>query len=279
MKLCAAVRRRGSDSQCSSPALLGCTLCLSHIRNRQVELWADVHRSRTNMVARFQAIVRGWLVRRRLALAGPGVLCRHNVANPEDLETCDEASRVHPLDYFAFAESGKVWWFSFPTIWRWACRSAHPVNPYTKTPLSADTCTRLRAVWRYKRSLEGGVPEEHLTTTYIDRIRFRVHIVCQLFRDHGFGTISPSTFLELTRSQWIALFRMIRDDLPTTLPNSQADTREMCRRYLEYMTETSASLSKEQYLNQASRVLFLMLLYPKDPYIVAFTVLSAMYRV
>lgn len=72
---------------------------------------------------------------------------------------------------------------------------------------------------------------------------------------------------------------MIRDDLPTTLPPTHSDTREMCRRYLEYMTETSGDLSKEQYLNQASRVLFLMLLYPKDPYIVAFTVLSALYRI
>lgn len=279
MKLCAAVRRRGSDSQCSSPALLGCTLCLSHIRCRNVELWADVHRSRAFLVARFQAVVRGWLVRRRLGLAGPGVLCRRNVANTEDLETCEEAARVHPFDYFAFVEAGKVWWFSFSTIWRWACRNPNPLNPYTKTPLSAETCGRLRALWRYKRTHEGGVPVEEGSVSYEDRIRFRVHVAVQLFRDHGFGAIPPSTFMDLKRSQWNALFRMIRDDLPTTLPKSQADTREMCRRYLEYMAESSAGLSKEQYLNQASRVLFLMLLYPKDPYIVAFTVLSALYRV
>lgn len=120
---------------------------------------------------------------------------------------------------------------------------------------------------------------EEGSVSYEDRIRFRVHVAVQLFRDHGFGAIPPSTFMDLKRSQWNALFRMIRDDLPTTLPKSQADTREMCRRYLEYMAESSAGLSKEQYLNQASRVLFLMLLYPKDPYIVAFTVLSALYRV
>jgi hypothetical protein len=97
--------------------LKGHTLCGTHARAKNVTLWAEAHKGNTSGLRKAQGLIRGWLVRRRLRYAGPGVLCRKNLANDEDLETCEESSKEHPFDYFAFEENGKVWWFHFPTLW------------------------------------------------------------------------------------------------------------------------------------------------------------------
>jgi len=277
MQLCASVRKRGSVDQCPSPALKGYSLCLHHARTRDVLLWSNANQSKSCAATKCQAFVRGCLLRKRLGLAGPGVLCRKNLANDEDLETCESARREHPLSYFAFEETGKVWWFHFGTLWRWCCRSPTPVNPYTKVPLSADTCRRLRAMWSYNRVHGIENPREE-GTSLVDRIRYRVNVVCQLAQDNGFGAIDPNVFFELDRSRWIAIFHMVRDDLDTALPKSMVSVRNMVHRYIEYLFEMGGILPSEQCVDLASRVAYLMLMYPKDPYILLFTFLSAVYR-
>jgi len=278
MEMCVSVRRKGSTDHCPSPPLKGYHLCSQHARMRDIVLWSDANRAKSAAAIKCQAFVRGCLLRKRLALAGPGVLCRKGLANEEDLETCEVAEREHPMTYFAFSESGKVWWFHFATLWRWCCRNADPVNPYTKVPLSADTRTRLRAIWTYNRVHEIDNPREDSTSS-ADRIRYRVNIICQIAGDHGFGAIDPNVFLELDKSRWITVFRMVRDDLDVTLPKSMVRAREMTKRYIEYLFETASMLPNAQCVDLASRIACLMLLYPKDPYILAFTFLSAVYRV
>lgn len=279
MKQCAAIRRPNSDDPCTSYALPGCTLCLSHIRARNVVLWRTVHESKRWAAIKCQAAIRGWLLRHRLQLAGPGVLCRKRLANQEDLETCEPANRVHPLQYFSFWESGKIWWFEFATIWKWASRNLEPSNPYTKVPLPPDTRARLRAIWRYKRLYERDIPTEIGSISPDEKIRFRLNVACQVFVDHGFGTVTPDAFSRLSRSQWSALFKLVQDDLPTLLSSAAIRTREMSNVYLEYMKVTASELSSAEYIQEASRMMFLMLMDPKDPYIVAFGILSALYRV
>ncbi len=276
MQLCASVRKKGSTDCCPCSPLKGYSLCRTHARNRDVVLWADVNQSNSRAAIKCQAFVRGCLLRKRLALAGPGVLCLNGLANDEDLDTCEVASREHPLSYFAFEESGKVWWFHFGTLWRWCCRNADPVNPYTKVPLSAETRRRLRAVWSYNRVHGIDNPREDASPT--ERIRYRINILCQIAQDNGFGAIDPNIFLELDKSRWISMFRMVRDDLDVTLPKNMVRVREMTRRYIEYMVETSSMLSNDQGVDLATRIASLMVLYPKDPYIIVFTILSALYR-
>ena len=94
-------------------------------------------------MVRAQALVRGWLLRKRLALGGPGVLRRSLVTNDEDLVTCESKETIRPFEYFGFEENGKVWCFSFPSLWKWAVRSHQPVNPYTKVPLDIETRKRM----------------------------------------------------------------------------------------------------------------------------------------
>ena len=279
MKQCAAIRRPNSDEPCSSYALPGCTLCLQHIRARNVVLWRTIHESKRWAATKCQAAIRGWLVRLRLRLAGPGVLRRKGLANQEDLETCEDASRVHPLQYFAFEESGKIWWFEFQTIWKWVSRNLEPSNPYTKVSLTQDTRTRLRSIWRHKRLYERDIPAEPGQIPLDDRIRFRLNVTCQVFFDHGFGTISPDVFSRLSRSQWSAMFKLIQDDLPTLMASAAIRSREITDVYLGYMRDTASEMPTQQYIQEASRMLFLMLMDPKDPYVVAFGVLAALYRV
>lgn len=278
MKLCAATRHP-TLHQCKSYAVPGCTLCLGHIRRKNVVMWADVNQVKALAAIRCQAAIRGWLLRRRVMLGGPGVLRRRALANDEDLETCNAGTRVHPFAYVAFEEAGKTWWFEFPTLWRWMSRNERPVNPYTKVPLSAETRIRMRALWRYKRMYENEIPAEVGTVPIVDRIRFRLNIVSQMFEDHGFGWISPNQFLDLTRNQWIALFHFVNDELDVTMPKSMARTRSMIRLYIRYLFDSASDMDAESFRSEASRMLFLMLMFPKDPYILAFTTLSALYRV
>ncbi len=277
MRLCLSVRRKGSTDYCASSPLKGYSLCLQHARTRDIVLWSDANKEKTSAAIKCQAFLRGCLLRKRLALAGPGVLCRKGLANEEDLETCEDVHREHPMTYFAFEESGKIWWFHFGTLWRWCCRNSNPVNPYTKVPLSTDTRRRLRAIWAYNRVREIENPREDATTIN-DRIRYRVNMICQIAADNGFGDIPPETFLDIDKSRWIAIFRMIRDDLEVTLPKTMVRAREMTCRYIEYMFEMSSMLPNTQSVDLATRIALLMMLYPKDPYILVFTFLSALCR-
>lgn len=71
---------------------------------------------------------------------------------------------------------------------------------------------------------------------------------------------------------------MVRDDLEVTLPKNMVRVREMTRKYIEYLFEAGPMLPNTAYVDLASRIAFLMLMYPKDPYILVFTLLSAVYR-
>jgi hypothetical protein len=71
---------------------------------------------------------------------------------------------------------------------------------------------------------------------------------------------------------------MVRDDLDVTLPKNMVRVREMTNRYIEYLFETACMLPNEHCVDLATRIASLMLLYPKDPYIIVFTFLSALYR-
>lgn len=277
MQLCASVRRKGSTEPCPVSALKGYSLCKYHARNREIVLWSTANQDKSRLATKIQAFVRGCLLRKRLGLAGPGVLNRKNLANEEDLETCESASRQHPMSYFAFEEAGKVWWFDFGTLWRWSCRCSDPTNPYTKVPLTADTRQRLRAIWTYNRVHDIENPREE-ATPIAERIRYRVNILCQIASDHGFGSISPNLFFDIDRSRWMTIFKMVRDDLDVTLPKSMVRIREMTCRYIEYMFEAGPMLPNNACVDLASRIAFLMLMYPKDPYILVFTFLSALYR-
>ena len=276
MTTCASIKKKGSLEQCSVMALNGHTLCGRHARAKHVTLWKDIHKDNTPHLAKAQALVRGWLVRRRLQYAGPGVLSRKNLANDEDLETCEECSREHPFNYFAFEENGKIWWFHFPTLWKWCLRSAEPTNPYTKVPLTQDTRKRIRSVWGYRFRNKIPLPEE--PSSFPDRITGRWNIICQLFSDYGFGNIDPRMFVGMSKTQYHVMFRFLRDDMEIVYRPSSITKHfviKQCNRMIHNINLVQSNI----YVLNSAYVIMVMLLYPKDPYILAFSVLSALYRI
>lgn len=213
------------------------------------------------------------MLRKRLALAGPGVLCRKDLANTEDLVTCDE--RTHPLDYFAFTENGKTWWFDFGTIWTWCQKSHQPTNPYTKMPLTTDTRKRLRALWGYRRRHHEVIPVESMH--YEERMRGRWNIICQAFEDNGFTDLHPNQFLRLTKANYAIAFRLFRADLEVSMRHGHLLYHVFDRWARRGITNFN-QLTMVQYTLQSSYIFMLMLCMPPDPYITAFTLLSALYR-
>lgn len=253
-------------------ALRGHTLCGRHARMKCPCLWSDANAHKKHAVVQIQAHVRGWLVRLRLRMAGPGILSRKHVVNDEDLVTYDEKDKVHPTEYFSFVENGKIWWFRFDTIYQWSSRNLTPTNPYTKTPLSADTRKRIRSLWAYKRRHREALPPE--PGTIQERMRLRWNIICQLFEDYGFGVINPETFYPLKRIDYVVLFRMIRDDIQMLFK----DTSIYFSKFMMYCSLGEERARSDTYACSCPYTLLLILSCPRDPYIVAFAVLSALYR-
>lgn len=268
--ICAAVRKKGSHDQCPSKAVFGHSLCGRHAKAKKVVLWADVHRKNVSIV-NIQALIRGWLVRTRLKTAGPGVIDRRGVTNEDDLVTCQGKQEVHPDDYFAFTENGKVWWFVFPSLWSWAARSPRPVNPYTRTPLTEDTLKRMHDMWylRWKQRRPIREPNQ-----YEDRLRNRWNVICQLFANYGFGEIDPRHFYGYTKPQYAASIRMMIDDIQVAMPD--IPKRRTIMRFLRYLQSVYRT---PHYILHCTYIFMMMLFQFKDPYILAFTMLSAFYRI
>jgi len=271
MPVCASVRKKGSLEQCRSKALVGHTLCGIHAKCKVPRLWVDAHQDKVAPLIRIQAWGRGWCIRRRLALAGPGVLHRVGLSNDDDLETCETSDRQYPLDYFAFEENGKIWWFDFATLWKWAQRSTEPSNPYTKVPLSAETRTRLRQMWSYRRRHREPIPADPFQ--FSERLTMRWTIISQAIADCGFGTLPVDPFLNLTMHQYTRVFRLLRDDVEATLPGNRFASHLIHRCLM-----TAGTIAPANFILQGSYALMAMLCHTETPFPLAFCILSALHR-
>jgi hypothetical protein len=177
------------------------------------------------------------------------------------------------LDYFAFTENGKIWWFDFATLWKWSCLSVEPTNPYTKVPLDVDTKRRLRRMWSVRRRQRLPVPPD--PTVYQDRMRLRWTLLCQLFADNGFGVLDPGYFTGLSKNDYIVLFRRLRDLLQDSVPKHHSRHALVL---IHRCLITAWTLPPAHYTLQASYALLMMLLHAKDEFTLGFCVLSSLYE-
>lgn len=276
MSQCAAVKRRGVVERCSAMSLRGHTLCGRHARLRYPILWADTLRDRTSPLIKIQSVVRGWLVRKRLSYAGPGVLSRKDLMNDEDIITYTEKHRVHPMEFFSFEENGKIWWFEFASLWTWMMRTRNPINPYTKSPLTTDTRKRLRAIWAYKKRHGDPLPPESID--YQERLQNRIHVLIQHFTDYGFADVSSRYFHELTRSDYVTMFTLFAQDLDIIFPTRRYPGIERIQSLCNGRIRNANHVSPHVYILQSITTLLYILTFYKDPYLMTFTVLSAFYR-
>jgi hypothetical protein len=238
-------------------------------------LWITANVSKMAKVIQIQAFVRGWLVRKRLSLAGPGVLSRKASVNDEDFVTCERKERKHPYEYFALEEDGKIWWFDFESLWKWSIQSAVPTNPYTRTPLTADTRKRLREICNYQLRTNGEIPAE--SEHFTERIQQRWNLLCQTFRDNGFVEIRPDLFLTFTKSEYISMFILLRRDIETVFSDKdphKARAIRSCKRVVQLANTESL----HRVILYSTYVLVTLLSLHKDPYVMVFSIMSALYR-
>lgn len=264
MVRCAAVKKKGTTNQCPNKTIFGHSLCGTHAKAKHVEIWKDV-REKDGRVVKCQAIARGWLVRSHLRLAGPGVLKRKDLANDEELVTCEESTRQYPFDYFAFIEGDKTWWFDFGSLWVWSLKSAEPSNPYTKVPLSTETRKRLREMWAMRGRRKLPIPAEPVVPQ--ERINTRWNMLCQTFADNGFTDVTLSQLTRLNKGSHIVMWSFIRDDIPSA------------RVYANYMLEPRmTNRNTATYIINSVRLLMRIVTIKKESYVDIFNVMSAIYR-
>lgn len=210
-------------------------------------------------------------------MGGPGVMCRKNLANDEELVTCVEKERQHPFEYFAFEENGKIWWFDFASLWRWSIQTHEPANPYTKVPLSADTRRRLRAVWGYiQRRNKSNLPPEN--PNYSLRLQQRWNVLCQLFADNGFVDVHPNTFLNLQSHELRSMLILLERDVQVVLRNTEYGCDRILRICRVPLLERNMRLSPSMFTMWIPYILMVILSVPRDPYVMTFSALSALYR-
>lgn len=275
MKQCSSVKKKGSTDQCNIRPVFGHILCGRHARMSEPVLWADVHQGKSKTITKCQALVRGWLVRYRLRMGGVGVLRRGNLINDEELLTMESKEKQCPYDYFSITENGKTWWFDFDTLYKWCLQSHIPTNPYSKVPLQKEARIRLRNIWRHRQQHKIQLPEESLV--FEERVNGRWNILCQVFEDYGFGVIHPKLFSRMGRLNYSIMFQMIGDDIQVAI-GDKVVYKPRIQWLIRRMGSIYYTVPVSQYILQSLKTLMLMTSIPKDPYILIFTILSALYR-
>lgn len=275
MKRCASVKKKGSVEQCTSKPVMGHTLCGRHAKMKHPILWVDSHKKEESGIVKCQALVRGWILRKYMRLCGPGVLCRKDLINDEDLVTCEDKNRQHPFDYFGVEENGKIWWFDFGTIYTWCSKSIEPTNPYSKTPFPSDVRRRLREIWRYRHRTRQILPKE--SSDFQERKTCRWNLLCQIFREYGFTDVHPEMFADFAKITFYTMFRMIEEDVRVSL-NDKSHYKAPILRICGNMLRGVHEMDYVRYVLSSQLSLLIMLNKPKDPYVLIFTILSALHR-
>jgi len=232
-------------------------------------------------IIKVQKLWRGWITRHLLCLAGPGVLNKSLRHNEEDLVTFE--STVHPMNYFAFEEDGKVFWFDIRSIFQMSIGELQPTNPYTRSILSLDTRKRMKEciIHREFRHLSLFHDPLHLKNT--ERVfEMRWMMVSQMLEESLSIDVNPMFFIALNSTQlmeFTALFRI-------AMYNWAKEKSKICSRKNLYhfwistlfKRQLSGELTTKQACYCLGGLLLKILKDSKNPHDLCFKILSARYN-
>lgn len=277
MNQCIACKNKDSYERCQSTSITGLAFCGRHVKSKSVRNWY-VENCVDDKVTRISKIWRGYSVRRLLKLAGPGVLNRKLCHNDEELVLLESKHALYPLDYFAFEESGKVWWFDIRSIIACLNASLVPMNPYTRVPLTIETRQRVRELYRYR--LQYRKPMYHnepIVKSQLELLEFQWMRICQILAENGFEDVHPNRFLTLSRKQLCVLLVFIMRDIQAlSLEHPRSSKRYRYHAIMQRECEQFYTF-KAPFLQFAN--LYLMLLNDSvEPYILCFLMMSALHR-
>jgi hypothetical protein len=251
------------------------------MKMRSPRLWHVVNRvdSKITIISKHW---RGYLVRKRLKLAGPGVLKRDQCNNSDELVSLESIKTVDVFDYFGFQENDKVYGFDIRTILDTVHRNLVPTNPYTRQVLSIEDRKRLREIYSYRVRHKLSTTYEHNTFRTTDIILTNRWVqLCQIMEENGFFNISPNLFLGLNKSQLYAFLAMIHNDLKTWAAEHKPPHS---KRFLyvfwtnNVMKKYSTAQSVAEYSFFVSSILLSILYDSVEPYSICFIFMSALYR-
>jgi hypothetical protein len=282
MTLCASCKNKTSLEQCTSLALKGLLFCGKHIKCRQKRIWSVLNGNNDKAIL-IQAIWRGHFVRTKLRLAGPGVLNRKDCHNTDELVTMDDKLHVHPLDYFAFMEADKLYWFDIRSLYQITRNNLRPLNPYTRQPLNIETRRRLRRLCQIrKRERLFNLYAEPVYSQFSELVDLKWLEVCQIIEENGFEEVNHLLFASLNKTQLYIFINLIQLDLIAYA--AEHKTLTTCRnKYMTWMKTLISKFAKYKYATlqasyNVSRALLSILNDSPEPYTLCFIIISAVVR-
>lgn len=190
-------------------------VCGRHAKVRFPRLWHHINIEVILAVRSIQRIWRGFVVRHRLRLAGPGVLKRSLCHNDDEITTCESKFKQHPFDYFAIEEEGTIWWFDQRSIIQWAHKNHIVSNPYTRTVLKKEDMTRLREIIYIRAKYGMGVYHNgsNNPSTNVERRDMRWLRIVQILREYDYNTIHPAHFYSMSSGHMNTFINFLREDI------------------------------------------------------------------
>jgi hypothetical protein len=278
--LCAACKNKTTTDRCPSKALKNIQFCGKHAKCKTHRLWVDVNHIDDGII-KIQSLWRGWIIRHLLHLAGPGLLNKSLRHNQEDVVTYE--TYVHPLDYFAFEEDGKVYWFDIRTIFQLSIADLQPTNPYTRTKLTFDTRKRLKECVNHRDNRDLKLFHDPLHLSRPGNIfQMRWMMISQMMEESLFIDVNPLFFTELNLTQLWELTAIIRGSIlhwakEHSTPYSRRNTYYIWINNCWRRQSMEVANNKEvcYYLGGA---LLRILKDCKNPHDVCFKILSARYN-
>ena len=279
MNTCASCKNKTSTDRCPNKAMKGIIFCGKHVRSNR--LWKDVN-NLDDKVILIQKLWRGYSLRKWINLAGPGVLNRSVCHNDEELVSLDSKKSVNPLDYFAFEENGKVYWFDVRSIAEHSSGQLNPTNPYTRQVLTHETRQRLREICIHRHKHR--IPNTHDTEkrqSIAEVITWGWTHVCQILDENGFFETNPMYFISMNRTQLFIFINMIEQDMRALAAEQKGfQTRRwkyvawLKRLHREYVT----GVDHVRFMYLVSKILVSILNDTRDPYPYCFVIMSALHR-
>lgn len=283
MQSCASCKNKTSIERCPNNALNGIIFCGKHSRTRTPRIWSVINNV-DKKVTLITKIWKGYITRKLLDLAGPGVFKRSLCNNEEEINSLEPIKNVHPLDYFGFEEDGKIYGFDMRTLFDSFHRSFAITNPYTRQPLSIDTRKRLRHLYGYR--LRHKLPRffEHNILTTANMVILNTWIqVCQIIEENGFiGTeLRPNIFLTMNKSQLFVFINLVLNDMKAW--SSEHKTSNSFRFKYTFLVQNTknkfhSTLSVEEYSFYVGTTLLSVLYNSVEAYSVCFIIMAALYR-
>ena len=282
MLLCSACKSKTSDERCLYRAMNGILFCKRHSKVKNPRMWNEVNNVNSKVIC-IQKVWKGYHIRHLLKLAGPGVLNRNICSNTEELFTLDDSKTVHPMNYFAFEENGKNYWFDVKSILQYLDTTDELTNPYTRQPFATEAKKRLHQLHIYRLRRKLPILHTEPPIRSVDEIldnRFR-H-VSHILQSNDFFGIKPDTFIALgpvNINFYILSLIEGFSDWALEHADKPSSSRHKYSLYVRNLPLKFQNVSYKQYLYVLSSVLLFILNDCREPFQPCFIIMSGLHRI